>query len=153
RYDVPIQPRVGSSRQAAPRFASEPESGYEGNGARPAAPVIPVERAEAGTGMLPELLPVAASVFDDDFFQPVSAREERPAEVERHGVGAERFREAAPEAFREAGSSGKTWGATEDAGQAEPVVRTAGFGHTIAPIPEPAESDELDIPAFLRRGN
>jgi hypothetical protein len=34
---------------------------------------------------------------------------------------------------------------------AEPVVRTPAF--TSAVVREPVEADELDIPAFLRRGH
>ena len=64
-YDVPIQPRVTTPRANAARFASEVEREAV---SAPAAPVF--ERKGSGEASAPaELLPVPASVFDDDFFQ------------------------------------------------------------------------------------
>src|SRR5437868_109333 len=71
RYDVPIQPRVVTQRPA-PRFASEPEFELS------SSPVVEGKEkvASAGKETATELLPVRASVFDDDFFQPSSTRDE-----------------------------------------------------------------------------
>jgi len=82
---VPIQPRV--TTRPSPRFASEPE-------AEPvSSPVVEAKEKKAasnGHGAPPELVPVKASVFDDDFFRASSLRGE-PEE----GVLPERFREPA----------------------------------------------------------
>jgi cell division protein FtsZ len=71
----------------------------------------------------PELLPVAASVFDDAFF------------------------------LKDAGCGGAShWGAASASASVEPVREVRLFaGAAAVAHAEPAESDELDIPAFLRR--
>src|SRR6266436_6786599 len=71
RYDVPIQPRVVTPR-ASPRFASEPEPEPM------SSPVVEAKEKSSsnGHGASPELVPVKASVFDDDFFQTSSTRGE-----------------------------------------------------------------------------
>jgi cell division protein FtsZ len=135
RYDVPIQPRVTTPR-SSPRFASEAETEQTS---------LPA-REEKGAS--PELIPVKASVFDDDFFQASQAREEVKAEEDSL-----RHREAThfstpvrvqPEDVRMA---------AEEVSPAEPSVRVPLYGNTVAGPVETAEPDELDIPAFLRRGN
>jgi cell division protein FtsZ len=71
----------------------------------------------------PELVPVSASVFDDDFFRSSYGRargENEPTAVLRADSGAESLRSFA-------------------------AAPSADAGH--------AETDELDIPAFLRRGH
>ncbi|HEY4378993.1 MAG TPA: cell division protein FtsZ [Acidobacteriaceae bacterium] len=73
----------------------------------------------------PELIPVSASVFDDDFFRASRARGEAAA---RAGVATE----AAPVA-------------------AAPTGDARLFAGVSASHAEPADADELDIPAFLRR--
>jgi cell division protein FtsZ len=145
RYDVPIQPRVSTSRAAA-RFASE--STFE------AAPVFRPEdsspepcnelqrsagRAEAS----PELIPVPASVFDDDFFQG-------------SGHGEEADPDGASDRTRETGHFSAPARVQQQenvrvvmAEPGEAVVR----GTSLDAAGASAESDELDIPAFLRRGN
>jgi cell division protein FtsZ len=143
RYEVPIEPRVPISRPAAPpKFLSDEM-------VRPAP--IPVERREpspepavtAPGELSPELLPVPASVFDDDFFRSsqmrptVSYEAEEPSRVEA-GV-----------------HSGVYFTASESIQSSSPVPDTgvrAPFGGAAAQT-DSAESDELDIPAFLRRGN
>jgi cell division protein FtsZ len=150
RYDVPIQPRVSTPRAATPRFASEME--FE------AAPVVkPAESAEeptgeprrtetgrAETGSSPELIPVPASVFDDDFFQSA----EHGETAEENGVsGKPRESNHFSAANRVQPQENVRVVATE-AGDA--TVRGAGFSEAVMTA---AESDELDIPAFLRRGN
>jgi cell division protein FtsZ len=145
RYDVPIQPRVYTPRVAAPRFASE--DGFK------SAPAPKVEEltAEAdlqplqpGAGIdadaSPELVPVPASAFDDDFFRSGPERREdttaaqsvlEPLSEGSHSSAAIRVQQ---EGMRVV--------------MAEPeVVRGPSFGDA------PVETDELDIPAFLRRGN
>jgi len=91
---------------------------------------------------------VAASVFDDDFFKSHSSREEA---VE--AAMPERYREPAhigvashvhPEDLRSA---------TVERSVAEPSGRAPAFGGAVAVSADHAEPDELDIPAFLRRGN
>jgi cell division protein FtsZ len=74
----------------------------------------------------PELVPVAASVFDDDF-------------------------------FRAAQLSGRTQAGSERAAAAVPAQAVAQevrlFAGVSASQAEQPESDELDIPAFLRRSH
>ncbi len=145
RYDVPIQPRVSSSR-AATRFASE--STFEAAPAfRPeessSEPCNEVQLSAGRAGAPPELIPVPASVFDDDFFQGSGHGEEadsdgtseRTREIGHFSVSA---RVQPPENVR-----------VVMAEPGEAVVRGTSFDAVAAT----AESDELDIPAFLRRGN
>lgn len=100
-----------------------------------------------GREAAPLLVPVRASVFDDDFFRG------RPREA----------------AATEEASSGRGWDSRDtftqrsvqpDAGRAEvfrvlvPAEETTARGQSsaIADVGSP-DRDELDIPAFLRRGN
>ena len=77
---------------------------------------------EAPTGPKPELVPVPASVFDDDFFRKPN----------------EELRSAAP--------------ATDEiVAKAWPEARVPSFAGYASEAP--AETDELDIPAFLRRNH
>ena len=105
----------------------------------------PVQVAETAE---PELRPVPASVFDDDFFRGSvrSVRtEERQSAVssrEPRGWGGEQDVPLVPRVQRE-----------HDVAKASPEpVRSTSFGNT-APGPQDHAADELDIPAFLRRGN
>jgi cell division protein FtsZ len=138
RYDVPIQPRVSTPRAATPRFASE----MEFEGAPVEAPAVEAQRVE--TRSSPELIPVPASVFDDDFFHSP----ENDENAEENGVSG-RPREANhfSAANRVQPQENVRVVATEagDAG-----VRGAALSEAVMTA---AESDELDIPAFLRRGN
>jgi cell division protein FtsZ len=153
RYEVPIQPRVTNGRESAARFASEVEPEV----LRSALPMAEAREmfvdADEVTPM--ELRPVPASVFDDDFFRSAA-----------HGVEIGEFDEAKtedalPERFREPthysaqvrAQSEDTWGATTKAHGIETSVPPPSFGGAVAgPVVQP-EPDELDIPAFLRRGN
>jgi cell division protein FtsZ len=145
RYDVPIQPRVATPRPT-PRFASEPEV---------EAMSSPVEEkkektASVGSGVEPELIPVKASVFDDDFFQASSTRAEAVSNANGMAGGLlERFRDAthfsAPARVKEE----EIRSVTEDIFPVEASGRAPFVGGAVAA----AEPDELDIPAFLRRGN
>ena len=143
RYDVPIQPRVSSSRSAA-RFASE--TGFDAAPAfRPEASVaesFPEVQRSVKAEAASELIPVPASVFDDDFFQG-------------SGRGEETDLDGASERSREAGHFSPPARVQQQenvrvvmAEPADAVVRGTSFEAAAS-----AESDELDIPAFLRRGN
>jgi cell division protein FtsZ len=136
RYDVPIQLRVATPRPSV-RFASETE-------AEP-APAPSVERREkpasAGIDGPPELIPVKASVFDDDFFRsdarPEMILEEEPA----HFTGSSPVQK---EEF---------YSVMEEVSTVEASVRVPSLGGSAPAMVNHAEPDELDIPAFLRRGN
>ena len=80
----------------------------------------------------PELVPVAASVFDDDFFRSASARNRAADESEIIGS-------AVADTGRECDSSDRGGNVTR---------LFAGASSSAAEHPE---TDELDIPAFLRR--
>jgi cell division protein FtsZ len=100
------------------------------------------------------LVPVKASVFDDDFFRAASMREEMVAEANgMEGGLPERFRE--PTHFSEPArvKDEEIHSVTEDIFPGEASVRVPFVGGTVAAAVDHAESDELDIPAFLRRGN
>jgi cell division protein FtsZ len=135
RYDVPIQPRVVTPRPS-PRFASEPEP-----------ETTNVTTGESKEKASPELIPVKASVFDDDFFQASPLGKET---VPDESGSQERFKEpthvSAPLHVQLEGVPS----AAEEVSVTEPAVRAPSFGGA---APEMAEPDELDIPAFLRRGN
>jgi cell division protein FtsZ len=127
RYDVPIQPRV--SPRPSPRFASEAETEPFG------------ERKEKSPGGSPELIPVKASVFDDDFFQ-AETRAERSFEEEPPHIS------APAHVQRE-----EFFTVTEEGSAPESTVRVPSFGGPVVSAADHAAPDELDIPAFLRRGN
>jgi cell division protein FtsZ len=147
RYDVPIQPRVVTPRPS-PRFASETEamSSPVGEGKEKAA-------SAAGPCAPPELVPVKASVFDDDFFRASSSRGEMISEVDEiEGGLPDRFRErthfSPPLRLQEE----DVCRVTEEVFPVEASVRVPSFGGAVTAA-DHAEPDELDIPAFLRRGN
>jgi cell division protein FtsZ len=136
RYDVPIQPRVVTSRPS-PRFASEPEQEPVGLsfGEGKEKPVT------AGPGSPAELVPVPASVFDDDFFRASTSRAELISEVEgSHFTGTARVQH---EDVRHK---------VEEISPVEASVRLPSPGGAGLAVDQ-AVPDELDIPAFLRRGN
>jgi cell division protein FtsZ len=150
RYDVPIQPRVVSSRPAASRFASEMESEpihrfVETNEVKaPAAVVEPVSQAE--------LIPVPASVFDDDFFRAASPRETPPeVDLMENEFTKRRENSHIPTQTRVQHEDVRGFG--EEGLLGETSVRTAPFGGPLTAPVDQAVPDELDIPAFLRRGN
>jgi cell division protein FtsZ len=152
RYDVPIAPRVTNARAAAPRFASEtvPEPVAEAAPSVEAKEIAPA--ADSRTTEVkasPELVPVAASVFDDDFFKSHALREEA---IET--IMPERYREPAHIGVASHVHQEDLRSATaEQRSVAEPSGRAQVFGTTVAVSADHAEPDELDIPAFLRRGN
>jgi cell division protein FtsZ len=150
RYDVPIQPRVVTPRSAATRFASEIEmepakSAHEANEVKE-----PFVKMEASAPV--ELVPVPASVFDDDFFRAPAARGERAAEVSRaEGGHVDRAREATHFSAPVRVQQEDVRGGTDEVGDS--LVRVPAFGIAAVAPADHAEPDELDIPAFLRRGN
>ncbi len=131
RYDVPIQPRV--TPRPSPRFASETE--VEPTSARKEKSVTP------GTGEPPELIPVKASVFDDEFFQSSTRTEIVFEEEATHFSGSSHVQR---EEF---------FSVTEEVSPGETSVRVPSYGGSTPVVADHAEPDELDIPAFLRRGN
>jgi cell division protein FtsZ len=144
RYDVPIQPRVVSLRPT-PRFASETDP-------EPLISQLVEEKEKAASNghvAPPELVPVKASVFDDDFFQASSTREELVLEGNRVEGGLhDRSHLAGPGR----GKDEQIHDVMEDVFPVEASVRVPFVGSSVAAA-EHAEPDELDIPAFLRRGN
>jgi cell division protein FtsZ len=152
RYEMPAESRIPVSRPA-PRFLSEDMERTE------SAPTVPSHRAAepeaesspagpvvhaAGATANPELLPVPASVFDDDFFRTSPQRTvaspglEQPVRVEAGVRGA---------AYAAAQDDTASSNPGADAGARSP------FAAATVIQPDPSEPDELDIPAFLRRGN
>jgi cell division protein FtsZ len=187
RYDVPIQPRVSTPRAEVPRaevpraevprveapraetmraevpraevprFASEPLPEL------PMKPVVPVVEAQPQAKGIPEyfepeLRPVPASVFDDDFFRhTLPPEEDVDVVVEAPRVMEVRRRESEmPERFREPTHHSAPLRVQQEdvrivadaAHVGDAVVRGSSFGGAA----DQAEPDELDIPAFLRRG-
>jgi cell division protein FtsZ len=134
RYDVPIQPRV--TPRPSPRFASELE--LEVGSSSIGAVKENGEVKEKPASVLPELIPVKASVFDDDFFQ----REERLA-----------GREVAHFSASSLVQKEEIRSVTEEVYPVEAPVRAPSYGGAGVVAADAAVPDELDIPAFLRRGN
>jgi cell division protein FtsZ len=126
------------------------------------AAAIPIVPAAAQPS--PELIPVRASVFDDDFFRsPVprfsdtfgpaaEVRSETPTQAGADTRGPARqfsgVTDVQPEESRSV-----TTAAHEVHAPIETLIRAGSFASPSVVETERAESDELDIPAFLRRGN
>ena len=161
--DVPIAPRVVTPRavQAEPATAEVPVAAPEASVVtEPETASAPAPRLETPAEPHrfamhaeeppppPELVPVPRSVFDDEFFR-TSARESE-AEPEAARTPSSRGFES-PDAPRPVRLQYQGEGARPGYGVAEPVVREPAFSGV--PSPEPPGSDELDIPAFLRRGH
>jgi cell division protein FtsZ len=152
--------RAELPRSEAPRFASEPAPQPP---VVPVAPVAPmpevrvVEARDQGRAVAenarPELLPVPASVFDDDFFRysaPVREPVREEAQVDRvEAVSPDRFREPTHLSAPMRVQQEDTRVISDALLPADTVARSPSFGGTTVDQTEP---DELDIPAFLRRG-
>ncbi len=158
RADVPVQPRGEGTRVAPPSTRVSPPSTrvvppsvqvappqaefLEVPEMTPTAyePVIEARRIPmAEPSIEAELVPVPASVFDDDFFRGSSVRGAASHVVdESNRIDAAHFTATNSVQF----DSGVSEGA-----------RTPFGGATVVTQTETAEADELDIPAFLRRGN
>ena len=109
----------------------------------------PQPRQEAQVPAEPELRPVPASVFDDDFFRA----SERP---ERQVVSS--FTLAEETVRVDAGVRETAYVATPEAVQREVAAMPesqsrVGFNAPAVQPVDAQEPDELDIPAFLRRGH
>jgi cell division protein FtsZ len=101
----------------------------------------------------PELIPVPRSVFDDDFFR-VSARELLAQTSESRMPSARGFDSPdtpRPVRLHYEEASRALDSVLDEPAVAEPAVRVPVFGGAV--VREPAEADELDIPAFLRRSH
>jgi cell division protein FtsZ len=97
----------------------------------------------------PELQPVPASVFDDDFFRPRSeSHSTQPPARETPARAREDY--DIPKSLRIQYAEARE--ASPGASLPESGVRVPSFAGA-TPATGPQESDELDIPAFLRRGN
>ncbi len=176
RYDVPglnvpIRPRADAVRAAEAVQAAKPaqtripaedrpmpaapvaEKTVEAAGGKPAsaAPTVPTE-----------LVPVPASVFDDDFFKsPVPRFADAPRmENEAGEAASERHFSAVPDVqqmeMRGVPVQPQVMGnlsPLETPVSFDPLVRAGTFTSATAKETDRAEPDELDIPAFLRRGN
>jgi len=129
----------------APRFASEMEPrpvSVNGAGAK-----VPTARVDHQT----ELIPVPASVFDDDFFRGASAQEEA-LEAEMANEVQASHRESAHFTGQNFVQKEERLSTVEEPLVVEASVRTAAFGGAVGASTDLGEPDELDIPAFLRRG-
>lgn len=173
RQDVPIQ-RYAIPKPASARFASEtaheldvkpagsshathtPTDGDARSDERPR------ERVQEHLVVPEKLVPVRASVFDDDFFRSVQdAESQRPADavaanssltdrIEKSpGIDEHDFLLSAD--VQPAGPKSVPGWATSSV--AEPVLRNPAFATARTVEVEQQESEELDIPAFLRRSH
>ena len=156
--NVPIRPRVDAVRppeEAKPaevKVAGEPE---------PEA-VAEVDHGILSSGAAPaELIPVPASVFDDDFFKAAlparfsdAPKVEAPVkEVEMRPISAAYFQSGEIVEVSTHSPVVSKPVPTEVPGAMEPPARMGSFAGRTGLERELAEPDELDIPAFLRRGN
>jgi cell division protein FtsZ len=121
----------------------------------PVAPVFPVApAAEVKEKAPPELLPVPASVFDDDFFRhtaPARGAVDESSDYERAETALpERFREPTHYSAPPRVQQEDVRKVTDVPFTADTLARGPSFG---GPVSDHSEPDELDIPAFLRRGN
>ncbi len=114
-----------------------------------------LSQKEAPRADAPELIPVPRSVFDDDFFR--SARGSVAEPIDTRMPSARGF--DSPDATRPLrlhyDESQKHVTPTSDLGVVDSAARTPVFSSSLAAsvtVP-PVEADELDIPAFLRRGH
>ncbi|HEX2917354.1 MAG TPA: cell division protein FtsZ [Edaphobacter sp.] len=152
RYEMPVESRIPVSRPTTPRFLSEdmdrPEPAVAAPQQRVAEPQVESRQSRPADPPAiapnPELVPVPASVFDDDFFRTASQRSVSSTSMEES-------------ARVETGIHQSVYSAGYDT----PAAPTSGIESgprspfTAATViqPDPSEPDELDIPAFLRRGN
>ena len=176
--DMRVEPLWGSARAAALLdTAAEAEEaahwldlseGDEGGSRMVEASVEEsVEGGEhAETAHEPELVPVAASVFDDDFFRTDRVRraaEARsaaptgvPVEMMRHEVYGTGGLEGTDSSEHGEGSRDFAFGGYASAGESRSMAREDGppalfAGASAGSHVEQQATDELDIPAFLRR--
>jgi cell division protein FtsZ len=100
----------------------------------------------------PELVPVAASVFDDEFFRrPVRLRPAAgPGPVEPNLAETERCDDCC---FDGPTQRAQSQPSVPECDSLEPAREVRLFAGANASPAGPSESDELDIPAFLRRSH
>ncbi|WP_263383948.1 cell division protein FtsZ [Granulicella arctica] len=167
RQDVPIK-RYSIPQPPIARFASETANELDVKPAgspdpEPAAPEAPAQPEEQQQRVAPPvtdaLIPVRASVFDDDFFR--SSHELEPPRIRETFSSVPPERSSEPRRVSEhdfrlsvdlqpgVPKSTAPW----EPLVAEPVVRNPSFVTANTVEVDQRESDELDIPAFLRRGN
>jgi cell division protein FtsZ len=138
RYDVPglnvpIRPRADAMRAVETHKAAEVRPVVEERVA-PAAKAVEVPAVQERV----ELVPVPASVFDDDFFKAMP----------RFGEGDSSHFPGVPDVEPVEGRGVPVQPPVM--GNLSPLETPVTFA---GPAEERAEADELDIPAFLRRGN
>jgi len=167
--EVPIRGRGHSGRDATPRFASEIQEAQPAH-AHHSAEVEqrtsqPVETAEcisefavtaaAGSSSYssfdsePELVPVAASVFDDEFFRTPNARLRPAVEPDPSDPNLAEY-DLCDDCCVD-GPIQHTRPSLTEHDPEEPAHEARLFAGASASHAEPPETDELDIPAFLRR--
>jgi cell division protein FtsZ len=178
RPEVVVQSVEAPVARVAEEAASIPAAGIVPSAVVSAPPPSPVAAPPVAAPV--ELVPVPASVFDDDFFKTPVPRfadatsagahsSVKPAEPASAPVpipiptpGAQYFPEVsgvqAGEARKLAESSAigtprSRENPRENVVGTEPLVWAGTFAGTTVVENESAEPDELDIPAFLRRGN
>jgi cell division protein FtsZ len=169
--DVPIQ-RYSVPKPPAARFASETADEMDvkpaGSPVQPPLPAVeppavPEERQRTTPSSNDTLIPVRASVFDDDFFSSAQEADQARPQQEQPRTR-EPFAPVTP--FSAPRAEGNDFRLTVDVQPvapkappsweptvAEPVVRNPAFAAATTLEIEQRESEELDIPAFLRRGN
>jgi cell division protein FtsZ len=157
-------------RRAEPATASSFSSSAASsltNSAPEATPRQPIEVRPSVTPSAqsePELKPVSASIFDDEFFRvPIPVRKDPAAGSDSGLLNTPSFRTSTPpfqstQAHHEAPVPAAASPLFEPRGgeaertQYETPARTGSFFSTRTTAPDVPDSDELDIPAFLRRG-
>jgi cell division protein FtsZ len=158
RQEVPIQPRVYTVRPVAPPPVVEQEPAIEPEGVKRETWGAVTTREEvsepvqaARSVVPPELVPVPASVFDDDFFRaPRPGMTEAPAEIEVQRASPVSFL-APRDVQQNEVVSRESWNVPPQQVVPEAIVRATPFGGAPVAEPDHGEPDELDIPAFLRR--
>jgi len=119
---------------------AEPECGFEGGQSYNSAPTEP------------ELVPVAASVFDDEFFRTPSARL-RPAVEPDPADPILAESDLCDECCFDGGTQSAHSRPTVPEYEHEEPAHEGLYAGASASHAETPETDELDIPAFLRRSN
>jgi cell division protein FtsZ len=166
RSDVPIQ-RYEAPKTSGARFASEraeefdvKPAGSPSPAASPIEPLIvlpeaPEERQYGTAPVVDALIPVRASVFDDDFFRRPSEAStpnfepSSPVRITEERMNLERDFRLSADVPVAAPKVAQSW----ESGVAEPMVRNPAFATAASVEVQQKESEELDIPAFLRRGH
>ncbi|RZU42831.1 cell division protein FtsZ [Edaphobacter modestus] len=151
RYDVPIEPRISMSRATPARFLSDDQvqrpvsaPAISERGESSPAPEAVAGGPGAGAEQRPQLVPVPASVFDDDFFRSTQGRQAAPHATHE------------PVRMETGLREGVYFTPSENAQLNVPVAESGAhtpFGGSVVAQADSADPDELDIPAFLRRGH